>query len=96
MEIFLFAKLAALPGAQDELRQAIADVQAPTRAEPGCLDFHAFQSIRNPDELHIHSRWRDLAAFERHAELPHTLTFVERVERLTGGPPNPSLTRLLP
>jgi quinol monooxygenase YgiN len=30
----------------------------------------------------IHSRWKDEVAFEIHAELPHTLRFIERVQPL--------------
>ena len=61
-------------------------VQEPTRNEPGCLSYGAFHSIRDPDEFYIHTRWTDLAAFERHAELAHTVTFVEAVEPLLDHP----------
>jgi antibiotic biosynthesis monooxygenase len=32
--------------------------------------------LRDPDEFHIHTRWADMEAFERHVELPHTVRFV--------------------
>jgi quinol monooxygenase YgiN len=51
MEIDLFARLQGRPGAQREMKKAIHDVQVPTRAEPGCLDDHAFQSIKDPGEF---------------------------------------------
>jgi quinol monooxygenase YgiN len=38
--------------------------------------------MRDPLLFYIHSRWKDEAAFERHAGLPHTLRFVERVAPL--------------
>lgn len=95
MELFLFARLHARPGRRAAVRQAIGDVQAPTREETGCLDYHAFQSVRDPDEFYIHSRWRDLQAFERHASLPHTLDFMARVEPLIDPPLSVSLTQRL-
>ena len=55
---------------------------APSRAEPGCLDIHAFRSTRDARLFYIHSRWTDEAAFERHGGLPHTVHFVERVAPL--------------
>ena len=82
MEIFVFARLHARPGKRDEVRQAMFEVQGPTREEPGCLDYGAFHSVRDPDEFYIHSRWRDMAAFELHAELPHTVRFIATVEPL--------------
>ena len=86
MEIFVFARLHARPGMQQEVHRAMFDVQAPTRAEPGCLNYGAFQSVRDSDEFYIHTRWQDMAAFDRHAELPHTTRFVEVVEPLLDHP----------
>lgn len=86
MEIFVFARLHARPGRRDDVRQAMYEVQGPTRAEPGCLRYGAFHSVRDPDEFYIHSCWQDIAAFERHAELPHTVRFVESVEPLLDHP----------
>ncbi len=82
MNIFVFARLHAKPGKRNEVQQAMFEIQAPTRLEPGCLSYGAFQSVRDPDEYYIHTRWSDVAAFERHAELPHTVHFVETVEPL--------------
>ena len=79
-EIFVFARLHARPGTQDDVRQAMFEVQGPTRQEPGCLSYGAFRSVRDPDEFYIHTHWKDMAAFERHVALPHTVRFVESVE----------------
>jgi quinol monooxygenase YgiN len=86
MEVFVFARLHASPGRRDDVRQAMYEVQGPTRAEPGCLRYGGFHSVRDPDEFYIHSCWQDMAAFERHAELPHTVRFVESVEPLLDHP----------
>jgi len=37
-------------------------VVAPSRAEPGCLDIHAFRSTRDARLFYIHSRWKDEAS----------------------------------
>ena len=86
VEIFVFARLHALPGKRDAVHQAMSAVQGSTRKEPDCLSYSAFHSVRDPDEFYIHSRWKDMAAFERHAELPHTVRFVETVEPLLDHP----------
>ena len=82
LELFVFARLHARSGKQSDVHRAMFEVQAPTRLEPGCLSYGGFRSVRDPDEFHIYSRWKDLAAFERHADLPHTTRFVETVEPL--------------
>lgn len=86
MEVFVFARLHARPGRQREVHQAMFEVQGPTREEPGCLAYGAFRSIRDPGEFYIHSRWQDMAAFDRHAGLPHTVRFLETLEPLLDHP----------
>jgi quinol monooxygenase YgiN len=66
--------------------EALRDVVAPSREEPGCLGIHAFRSTRDPRLFYVHSRWKDEAAFEAHAALPHTVRFIERVEPLIDHP----------
>ncbi len=86
MEVFIFARLHARPGQRESVREAMSRVRGPTRVEPGCLGYGAFQSLRDSDEFYIHSRWKDLGAFEEHAKLPHTVRFLAEVEPLLDHP----------
>ncbi len=95
MELFLFARFQAQPGQEAALREALRKVEGPTRLEPGCLSYQAFQSVRVPGEFYVHSRWRDRAAFELHASLPHTVEFISAVEALIDHPLSVSLTEPL-
>lgn len=82
MELFIFARFRARAGNEATVADALRDVLAPSREETGCLSIHAFRSIRDPQLFYIHSRWKDEAAFDHHAGLPHTRRFIERVEAL--------------
>jgi quinol monooxygenase YgiN len=86
MELFIFARFHARPGNEGAVADAILDNLAPSREEPGCLNIHAFRSTRDPQLFYIHSRWKDEAAFEIHAGLPHTVRFLERVQPLIDHP----------
>ena len=86
MELFIFVPLHARPGVETAVEEALHDVVAASREEAGCLNIHAFHSIRDPQVFYIHSRWTDEAAFEMHAGLPHTVRFVERVTPLVDHP----------
>jgi quinol monooxygenase YgiN len=81
-QLHVFARFHALPGREEDVERAIRDVRGPTRQEPGCLSYCARQSIRDPRLFYVHTLWRDEAAFELHASLPHTVRFIERVEEL--------------
>ena len=86
MEMFFFGRFHARPGEEQAIAEALLDVLAPSREEPGCLSIHAFRSIHDPGLFYIHSRWKDEAAFDVHAGLAHTVRFIERVEPLIDHP----------
>ena len=86
MEIFIFTRFHARTGAEAAVEEVLREVLPPSRAETGCLGIHAFHSIRDPQVFYTHSRWKDEAAFETHAGLPHTVRFIERVEPLLDHP----------
>jgi quinol monooxygenase YgiN len=86
MEIFIFGRFHARPGNEEAVADAIANVLGPTRAEPGCIGIQAFRSIRDPRLFYIHSRWISEEAFDIHASLPHTVSFLGRVEPLIDHP----------
>ena len=54
--------------------------------EPGCLAIHAFEWLREPFVFAIHSEWMDEAAFELHAQLPHTVRFLGAAKELLTHP----------
>jgi quinol monooxygenase YgiN len=56
------------------------------RAEPGCIGYQAVRGSRDPALFFIHSRWKDEAAFEHHAALPHTVRFLATVGPLIDHP----------
>lgn len=74
------------PGNETALRDELRRVTAPSRAEPGCVRFQVFESVRETVAFAIHSEWADEAAFDLHAELPHTVRFVTAAEALLGRP----------
>ena len=86
MELFIFARFHARPGNEAAVSEALLEVVAPSREEPGCLSIHAFRSVRDPRLFYIHSRWKDETAFETHAGLPHTVSFIDRVATLIDHP----------
>ena len=86
MEIFIFARFHATPGNESTVQEALHAAVVASRQEEGCLGIDSFHSIREPQLFYIHSHWKDEAAFEKHAVLPHTIRFVERVELLIDHP----------
>jgi quinol monooxygenase YgiN len=86
MELYIFARFYARDGQGEDVAAAIRDVVTASRREPGCRAIDGYRSMRDPLLLYIHSRWVDEAAFDRHASLPRTVRFLERVTRLIDHP----------
>lgn len=82
MEQDVFVRLHARDREERSVEEALREVAGPTRVEEGCLSFHTFRSVRDRRLFYIHSRWVDAAAFQRHAELAHTVRFLELVDKL--------------
>ena len=95
MEVFIFARFHARPGSENAVAEALLEVAAPSREEPGCLGLQDFQSLRDPQLFFVHSRWKDESAFEHHAQLPHTVRFLERVQPLIDHPLDITRTKRL-
>jgi quinol monooxygenase YgiN len=85
-EIAIFARFRAKEGLQDAVESSIQEVLIPTRQEPGCLSIVAFGAIRDPRLFYVHSRWKDEPAFDHHAQLTHTVRFVQKVQALIDHP----------
>lgn len=95
MEQYVFVRLLARAGNESAVEEALRDVMAPSREEPGCRSFHLFRSMRETRLFYIHSRWVDEAAFQKHAELPHTKRFLERVDPLLEQPREVARTQMI-
>ena len=95
MEQYVFVRLHAREGEEAAVEEALRDVTGPSQAEAGCLSFHTFRSMRDRRLFYIHSRWVDEAAFQLHAELPHTVRFLKRVDPLLDQPRDVTRTEMI-
>jgi quinol monooxygenase YgiN len=86
MEQTVFVRLHAREGDESSVEEALREVSGPSREEAGCLSFHTFRAVRDRRLFFIHSRWVSEAAFQEHAELPHTVRFLKRVDALLDQP----------
>jgi quinol monooxygenase YgiN len=92
---YVFVRLHAREGQESAVEEALRGVTGPSREEAGCLSFHIFRSMRDRRLFYIHSRWVDEAAFQAHAELPHTLRFLKRVDALLDQPRDVTRTEMI-
>jgi quinol monooxygenase YgiN len=79
MEFVVIAKYRAREGEAEHVAAALAEMVAPTRAEPGNLDYQVF---RDPSDLSLFvlfERYADADAFDAHRATPHFGTWLAGV-----------------
>ena len=71
--IVLTATVKALPGHEAAVRQALIDMVAPSRNEPGCLCYNLHVAKEDAGLFIFYEQWASQAAFDFHVETPHFL-----------------------
>jgi quinol monooxygenase YgiN len=95
VEQYSFVRLHAREGQENAVEEALREVMGHSREEEGCLSFHIFRSMRDQRLFYIHSKWSDEAVFQKHATLPHTVRFLERVDALLDQPRDVTRTEMI-
>lgn len=67
-----------------ELKELLLSFVAPTRQEPGCLEYHFHEDRDEPGVFVFYEAWRSKEDLDAHLALPHLRDFWERrMEYLT-------------
>ena len=76
MEFVVIAKYLARAGEEGRVEEALRKMVAPTRAEPGNLDYQMFRDPGQPDVFVLFERYADADAFEAHRASEHFGTWL--------------------
>ena len=85
--VTVFARARARSGAETELRDLLLTLVAPTRQEPGCLQYEFYQSTDDPLAFAFIETWRSPADLERHLASPHLQGVLLQAMGLIAGAP---------
>lgn len=85
-ELVVFAEVYAKPGQEENLRQALMALVAPTRAEAGCLQYDLHADNDDAGHYFFYERWESMAALELHTATAHFKAFEARTEELLREP----------
>lgn len=79
MEFVVIAQYRAREGKADQVAEALRNMVAPTRAEPGNLEYQAFRDPADPSLFVLFERYADAGAFEAHRATPHFAAYLTGV-----------------
>jgi quinol monooxygenase YgiN len=69
-EVYVIARSVARSGKENQLRELLRDMLAPTRAESGCKLYELYESD-SPGRFYFYEIWESQAALEQHAVSAH-------------------------
>lgn len=74
----LFGQARAKPGQEDALETALLALVAPTRQEPGALEYHVHRDRTDPTLFVFYEAWESLDHLKTHLEQPYIVDFLTR------------------
>jgi quinol monooxygenase YgiN len=80
--VTVIATFQSRPGKEADLRTALHGLLAPTRKEPGCLNYDLHQDPDNPGRFLFHENWTDKVSMDAHLQSPHVKALLPRVDKL--------------
>ena len=77
MEFVVIAQYTVRPGEEEQVASALRNMQAPSRAEPGNLDYQVLRDPQSPGRFVLYERYVDEAAFRAHLDTEHFITWLK-------------------
>lgn len=87
-EIVVVGSLKARPGKEDETREALDGLVAPTHAEDGCILYSLHQGVDDKTRFAFVERWASREHLGAHLAGPHIAAVLERADELLSEPPD--------
>ncbi len=77
MEFVVIAQYTVRPGEEEQVASALRNMRAPSRAEPGNLEYQVLRDPRQPGRFVLYERYADEAAFQAHLATEHFTTWLQ-------------------
>ena len=76
--IVVAVKYTVKPGTRDEVLKLAAINVRETRKEKGCIEYTAYPSAENDQDIFVYETWETLEDIKVHSQSPHFLEFSEK------------------
>ena len=67
----VIARFQAKPGMEEQFKQDLLAMVAPSRRDEGCIDYDVLQSSDDPSVFFTYENWTGKAALDNHMQTPH-------------------------
>ncbi len=84
--VTVLARFKARKGLETQAQQAIMACLAPTRAEPGCINYDLHRSQEEEGTFMLYENWTSREALDEHLEMPHLRALKAKAPDLFAAP----------
>ena len=88
MHVTIIGTVTAKPETRVELQALLAEQVAPTRAEPGCINYEFHVDPADPCCFVFYENWQTQADLDSHLDMPHLKPLFGQIDRLLAKPVN--------
>lgn len=81
-ERHIICKVRSKTTERERVKSLLLECVGPARGEPGCLYYHLYQQIDDPDTFYLLDGWASDAAVVSHTREPIVLSVIERMTPL--------------
>ena len=89
--LIVVAQIKAKPGSENQVRQELLSLVAPSRKDDGCLNYDLHQALDNPALFLFHENWTSKAHLDQHLQQPELQAVLARVGQMVAEPPQITL-----
>lgn len=87
----VIAQIKTKKGMEENVREELFKLVAPTRSEPGCIVYDLYQSADNKHTFMFCECWRDKEDLDAHLRKPYIKSFMEKAGEMLTEPVGVSL-----
>jgi len=94
-EKIVVAQIRAKDGMEETVKQELAALVEPTRAEKGCIAYALHQSVENKSLFMFYEKWVSKKDLDEHMQMPHMKAHLKKAGDLFAEPPKITLWELI-
>ncbi|RNC68485.1 MAG: antibiotic biosynthesis monooxygenase [Desulfuromonadales bacterium] len=94
-KVTVIARARARAGLEEQVRQEIMALMAPTRAEAGCINYDLHQSADDPALFMLYENWVSLKDLEEHLAMPYLEAFKAKAPEILAEPIDITLWKMI-
>jgi len=89
--VTVVARLRARSGKEEELKKVLVGLIAPSRQDPGCVNYDLHQSNEHKSCFLFLENWESKELLDKHLATPHLKAFIAKIDDLLAEPPQITL-----